>query len=64
MKYYIGYYSEYADEKGKFIVLAQTHAVAVAMFIRDSYNDSYKRIGLTITAVIREELPDQYRYAQ
>lgn len=64
-KYAVGYYNK-AWNKSDFVVLATMDSWNVAMFVRDSYNDGYKRAGLSTEAVILEksELPRGYRFSE
>ena len=62
--YNIGYFNK-PWNKSDFVILAQTKSKSVATFIMDSYNDSYKRVGLSARAVIvpNECLPEDHRFA-
>lgn len=66
MKYYIGYFNRLGyNKKWDFVILAETRAKAVSMFIRDSYNEGYKEKGMTVRAEIFDDdtLPEDHRYA-
>lgn len=62
--YNIGYFNK-PWSKSDFVILAQTTSNSVAHFIMDSYNDSYKRVGLStrLEIVLTEDLPKDHRYA-
>lgn len=65
MKYYIGYFSDnYKAAKDVFVIMAETHSKACAMMIRDSYMNAYKKMGIATQAVMLEELPKHYIYAE
>ena len=66
MTYFIGYYNKpWAAENKDFVVLASTKAAAVAEFIERSYNEGYKRSGLSTKAVTVEKKEiSSYRYAE
>jgi hypothetical protein len=65
MRYSIGYYNKESIKKD-FVILAQTESKYVAMFIRDSYRDSYKKVGFTTTVELidgEENIPKDHRFA-
>ena len=65
MKYAIGYYNKPWAENKDFVILAETKAAAVAEFIERSYNEGYKRAGLSTRAVTLEKKTlDSYRFAE
>ena len=65
MNYSIGYYNKLYNRRNIFVVMAQTESKAVAMFIRDSYRDAYKRNGISTELVIVEgNLPKEHRFAE
>ena len=64
-EYVVGYYNKVAT-KDDFVILATMDSKNVAMFVRDSYNEAYKRAGLTTKAVIlyKSEVPKKYRFSK
>ena len=63
--YVVGYYNKVAT-KDDFVILATMDSNAVAMFVRDSYNEAYKRVGLTTKAVLlaSNEVPKNHRFSE
>ena len=63
-KYVVGYYNK--PNKKDFVILATMESENVAMFVRDSYNDAYKRAGINTSAVMFKynEVPKPYRYTR
>ena len=64
-EYVVGYFNKVAT-KDDFVILATMDSNAVAMFVRDSYNEAYKRAGLTTKAVLlaSHEVPKKYRFSK
>jgi hypothetical protein len=64
-EYVVGYYNKVAT-KDDFVILATMDSKNVAMFVRDSYNEAYKRVGLTTEAVLlaSHEVPKNYRFSE
>lgn len=64
-EYVVGYYNKRAT-KEDFVILATMDSKAVAMFIRDSYNEAYKRNGWDLKTVVlaSHEVPKKYRFAE
>ena len=64
-EYVVGYYNKVAT-KDDFVILATMDSKNVAMFVRDSYNEAYKRVGLTTEAVllVSHEVPKNYRFSE
>lgn len=52
--------------KDDFVILATMDSKNVAMFVRESYNEGYKRAGLTTKAVLlaSHEVPKNYRFSE
>lgn len=63
-KYVVGYYNK-AATKEDFVILTTMDSFAVGMFVRDSYNKTYKEVGMTTNAVLLEkcEVPNNYSFA-
>ena len=64
-EYVVGYFNKVAT-KDDFVILATMDSNSVAMFVRDSYNEAYKRAGLTTKAVLlaSHEVPKNYRFSE
>lgn len=64
-EYVVGYYNKVAT-KDDFVILATMDSKNVAMFVRESYNEGYKRAGLTTKAVLlaSREVPKNYRFSE
>ena len=64
-EYVVGYYNKVAT-KDDFVILATMDSFSVAMFVRDSYNEAYKKAGITTIAVIldKTEVPKKYRFSE
>lgn len=64
-EYVVGYFNKSAT-KDDFVILATMDSYAVAMFVRDSYNEAYKKTGITTIAVIldKTEVPKKYRFSE
>lgn len=64
-EYVVGYYNKVAT-KDDFVILATMDSKNVAMFVRESYNEGYKRAGLTTKAVLlhKSEVPKKYRFSE
>lgn len=64
-EYVVGYYNKVAT-KDDFVILATMDSKNVAMFVRESYNESYKRAGLITKAVLlaSHEVPKNYRFSK
>ena len=67
-EYVVGYYNKVATSATKedFVILATMDSRSVGMFVRDSYNEGYKRTGLSTKAVMlaSHEVPKYHRFAQ
>lgn len=63
-EYVVGYFNKVAT-KDDFVILATMDSKNVAMFVRESYNDAYKKAGLTTEAVMlgSHEVPKKYRFS-
>ena len=63
-RYVIGYYNNKA-QKDDFVILATTDAYAAAMFIRESYNEAYKKVGMEANAILlaSNEVPKHHRFS-
>ena len=70
-EYGVGYYNKVAT-KDDFVILATMDSKNVAMFVRDCYNESYKRAGLTTKSglttkavlLASHEVPKNYRFSE
>ena len=64
-EYVVGYFNKVAT-KDDFVILTTMDSNAVAMFVRDSYNDAYKKAGITTVAVMlhKSEVPKKYRFSK
>ena len=64
-KYVVGYYNKVAT-KDDFVILATMDSNAVAMFVRESYNEAYKKNGLLTEAVLLAsyKVPKNYRFSE
>lgn len=64
-EYAVGYFNKVAT-KDDFVILATMDSKNVAMAIRDSYNESYKRVGLTTELVLlaSHEIPKNHRFSE
>ena len=64
-EYVVGYFNKLAT-KDDFVILATMDSFSVAMFVRDSYNEAYKKAGITTIAVIldKTEVPAKYRFSE
>ena len=64
-EYVVGYFNNVAT-KDDFVILTTMDSNAVAMFVRDSYNEAYKKAGLTTKAVLlaSHEVPKKYRFSE
>ena len=64
-EYAVGYYNKVAT-KDDFVILATMDSKNVAMFVRESYNESYKRVGITTVAVMlhKSEVPKKYKFSK
>lgn len=64
-EYVVGYYNKVAT-KDDFVILATMDSRSVAMFVRESYNEGYKRAGLTAEAVLlaSHEVPKNHRFSK
>ena len=64
-EYVVGYYNKVAT-KDDFVILATMDSNAVAMFVRDSYNNAYKEVGITTEVVMltSHEVPKNYRFSE
>ena len=64
-EYVVGYFNKLAT-KDDFVILTTMDSNAVAMFVRDSYNEAYKRAGITTVAVMlhKSEVPKKYRFSK
>ena len=56
----------YVNKFATFVILTTMDSNAVAMFVRDSYNEAYKRAGITTVAVMlhKSEVPKKYRFSK
>lgn len=63
-EYVVGYYNKRAT-KEDFIILATMDSKNVAMFVRDSYNESYKKAGMSVEAILlaSHEVPKNHRFS-
>ena len=63
-EYVVGYYNK-PESKEDFVILATMDSKNVAMFVRDSYRDAYKRAGIQTEALLLEEreVPKHHRFA-
>lgn len=52
------------DKERRFLVLAAMNSRYVGMFVRDAYNEAYKKAGLREEAVLLEkgEVPKNYEF--
>lgn len=52
------------DKERRFLVLATMNSRDVGMFVRDAYNEAYKKAGLHKEAVLLEkgEVPKNYEF--
>lgn len=64
-EYVVGYYN-WAATKEDFVILATMDSVAAADFVKCSYNEAYKRNGISTEAIMmnRKEVPVKFRWAQ
>ena len=64
-EYVVGYFNESAT-KDDFVILATMDSFSVAMFVRDSYNEAYKKVGIETIAVMlqKSEVPKKYRFSE
>ena len=64
-EYVVGYYNKVAT-KDDFVILATTDSWPAAVFIEKSYNEAYKKAGLTTEAVLlaSHEVPKNYRFSE
>ena len=66
MREYVLVYFNNVATKDDFVILTTMDSNAVAMFVRDSYNEAYKKAGLTTKAVLlaSHEVPKNYRFSK
>lgn len=52
------------DKEGRFLVLATMDSRYAGMFVRDAYNEAYKKAGLHTKAVLLEEdkVPNNWKF--
>ena len=64
-QYVVGYYNKVAT-KDDFVILATTDSKNVAMFVRESYDNAYKEVGITTEVVMltSHEVPKNYQFAE
>ena len=64
-EYVVGYFNKVAT-KDDFVILATMDSNSVAMFVRDSCNEAYKKVGITTPAVMlhKSEVPKKYRFSE
>lgn len=64
-QYVVGYYNK-AAAKDDFVILATMDSKNVAMFVRESYNNAYKEVGITTETVLlaSRDVPKNYRFAE
>ena len=64
-EYVVGYFNKVATNDD-FVILTTMDSENVAMFVRDSYNESYKKVGITTAAVMlhKSEVPKKYRFSK
>ena len=64
-EYVVGYFNKVAT-KDDFVILTTMDSNAVAMFVRESYNEAYKKVGITTEAVLlaSHEVPKNYRFSE
>ena len=64
-QYVVGYYNKVATKDG-FVILATMDSKNVAMFVRESYNNAYKEVGITTEVVLlaSHEIPKNYRFSE
>ena len=64
-EYVVGYFNKVATNDD-FVILTTMDSNAVAMFVRDSYNEAYNRAGITTVAVMlhKSEVPKKYRFSE
>ena len=64
-QYVVGYYNKVAT-KDDFVILATMDSKNVAMFVRNSYNNAYKEVGIITEAVLlaSRDVPKNYRFAE
>ena len=64
-EYVVGYFNKVATNDD-FVILTTMDSNAVAMFVRDSYNEAYKKVGIETIAVIlqKSEVPKKYRFSK
>lgn len=62
--YVVGYYNNKAM-KDDFVILTTMDSKNVAMFVRESYNDAYKKVGMSTRVVMlaSREVPRNHRFA-
>lgn len=63
--YVVGYYNK-PWAKDDFVIMAITDSKSVAMFVRDSYNESYEKNGMSVRLIIlaSHEVPRNHRFAK
>lgn len=64
-EYVVGYFNKSAT-KDDFVILATMDSFLVAKFVRDSYNEAYKKAGLETVAVTlhKSEVPKKCRFSE
>lgn len=62
--YVVGYFNKRAT-KEDFVILATMDSKNVAMFVRESYNEAYAKVGMETNAVMlaSHEVPKSHRFA-
>lgn len=64
-EYVVGYFNKVATND-YFVILTTMDSNSVAMFVRDSYNEAYKKAVITTEAVLlhQNEVPKKYRFSK
>ena len=64
-EYVVGYFNKVAT-KDDFVILATMDSKNAAMFVRDSCNEAYKKVGITTGTVMlhKSEVPKKYRFSK
>lgn len=62
-EFVVGYFNK-AAAKEDFVILATMDSNNVAIFIRDSYNEAWKKLGLSTNAVMlaKCDVPKEHRF--
>ena len=60
-EYVVGYF----NKEEEFVIQATMDSINVAMFVRDSYNEAYRKAGMSIRVLLlgSHEVPKNHRFS-